>query len=112
MSEAERFHYRTDDAVVVTVADPAGQAIPNTVTVVAGLGSAYRPPAENLLVSCPWADNVPAAERDFTLRVRPATAPVVAPGAYRVWFRLSGAGVSPLSPLIKADTTVVIYGGP
>ncbi len=109
MADSERFHYRTNNAVIVTVTNPAGATIPDTVTVKAGLGTAYRPPAENTLTTCSWL-GAAASEREFSLRIEPSAAPTIPPGVYFVWFRLSGVGVSPLSPLLRANDQVVIYG--
>lgn len=100
-----RFHYRTDDAIIVTAQDPMGADISDAVTVVAGLGTAWRPPLEAALLLCSWL-TAAAPERAFALPLKPSTQGIVS-GVYRVWFRL---GVSPLHPLVVVDEPVVIYG--
>lgn len=108
MTESLRFPARTVDGITVTATHPAGAVIPNTVTVKAGLGTAWRPPAEAALKACTWITGADVS-RDFVLPVNPAVDGTPA-GTYRVWFRLAGAGVDPLSPLVKAEGNVVIYG--
>lgn len=102
-----RFHYRTDDAIIVTASDPLGAVISDAVTIVAGLGTAYRPPIEASLLPCSWL-TAAGPERAFALPLKPATQGIVS-GVYRVWFRLS---VPPLSPLVVVEEPIVIYGGP
>lgn len=106
---SERFHYLTNDAITVGVSSPDGDAIGDDVTVAAGLGTAWRPPST--LTSCSWVDD-PAGDRSFALPINPTGAPVLENGVYRVWFRLSGAGVAPFSPLLLADDQVIIFGRP
>jgi hypothetical protein len=104
----QRFHYLTNDAVRVDVESPDGEDIGDDVTVTAGLGTAWRPPVT--LAGCSWVE--PAAPvRVFGLPINPA-GDDIDPGVYSVWFRLSGPGVDPLSPLIRAEEQVVIFGGP
>jgi hypothetical protein len=103
-----RYHYRTDDAIYVTAADPLGNTITDLMTVAAGLGTAWRPPLEAALLPCTWL--TPAGtERAFALPIKPATQSITA-GVYRVWFRVGGAGGT--NPLIMVPEPVVIYGGP
>lgn len=104
----ERMHYTTVDVLPIEVASPDGAEIDDGVHVVAGLGTAWRPPL--VMASCEWVGD-PAATRVFGLMVDPVQDDTPN-GVYRVWFRLSGAGVDPLSPLVKADDEVVIYGRP
>jgi hypothetical protein len=100
-----KFHYRTDDAIIVTATSPLGDDIGDAVTVTAGLGTAWRPPLEASLLPCSWL--TPAGpERAFALPIKPATQGIAA-GVYRVWFRL---GVAPLNPLVRVDEPVVIFG--
>lgn len=106
MTESVRFPYRSDDALIVTAATEDGTSIGAGVTVVAGLGSAYRPPADVAMVACTWLTGA-GATRDFALPLSPSEAPTVAAGVYRVWYRLS---VPPFAPLVRCDVPVVIYG--
>lgn len=100
------FHYRTDDALYVAATHPMGTVIDDTMTVVAGLGTAWRPPLEGALLPCTWL--TPAgAERGFALPIKPATQGITA-GVYRVWFRVLGAGGT--NPLVRVDEPVVIFG--
>jgi hypothetical protein len=102
-----RFPYRTDDAILVTAADPLGNSITDLMTVSAGLGTAWRAPAEGALLPCTWL--TPAGpERAFALPLNPSTQGIAA-GVYRVWFRL---GTGSLNPLIMVPEPVVIFGGP
>lgn len=104
--EAVRFHYRTDDAVIVTASTVDGSDIGAGVGVVAGLGTAWRPPADAAMVACTWL-GAAGPERDFALPITPADAPAHPAGVYRVWYRLS---VPPFAPLVRCDVPVVIYG--
>jgi hypothetical protein len=106
-AEAIQFHYRTNASVAVEVTSPDGTSIADAVTVKAGLGTAWRPPAENLLTSCSWI-SLSAPVRTFALAVNPSVSLTPA-GVYYVWFRLT---VAPLAPLVRADVRVVIFGGP
>jgi hypothetical protein len=106
---SERFHYLTSDAVTVAVSSPDGDPVGDDVTVTAGLGTAWRPPGA--LTDCSWV-GAASADREFALPINPTGAPPLANGVYRVWFRLSGAGVAPLSPLVCAEDQVVIFGRP
>ena len=102
-----RFHMRTDDAIIVTATDPLGNTIGDSVTVKAGLGTAWRAPLEGALLTCSWL--TPAgSERAFALPIEPV-AQGIAAGVYRVWFRL-GAGA--LNPLVMVPEPVVIFGAP